>query len=164
MSTARSLGAVCIAVALAADQISKSVANAYSNILMDGIPVVPGFNLIYLRNDGITFGMLGGAPWWALSGLALVITVWLAVLLARTGSGLDAAAYGLVIGGALGNVADRIRFGAVTDFLDVYVGTSHWPVFNLADVAVVGGFGLLLLSEFWRSRKSGRRDGRANVG
>ena len=120
-----------------------------------------GFNLIFLRNDGVTFGMLGGAPWWALSGLALVVTVWLTVvLLVRAASRLDAAAYGLVIGGALGNVADRLRFGAVTDFLDVYVGTWHWPAFNLADVAVVGGVGLLLLSEFWQARNSRRRKGR----
>ena len=162
---ARSTGAVCIGFALAADQISKAVANVYSDTLAGGIPVVPGFNLIFLRNDGVTFGMLGGAPWWALSGLALVVTVWLTVvLLVRAASRLDAAAYGLVIGGALGNVADRLRFGAVTDFLDVYVGTWHWPAFNLADVAVVGGVGLLLLSEFWQARNSRRRKGRADRG
>ncbi|HDZ74508.1 MAG TPA: signal peptidase II [Aurantimonas coralicida] len=153
MTAARSLGAVCITFALAADQISKSAATAYSDTLTGGIPVVPGFNLIFLRNDGVTFGMLGGAPWWALSGPALAIIVWLGILLARTGSRVDAAAYGLVIGGALGNVTDRLRFGGVSDFLDIYVGAWHWPAFNLADVAVVGGVGLLLLSELWRSRR-----------
>ena len=66
---------------------------------------------------------------------------------------LQTAAYGAIIGGALGNVADRLRFGAVTDFLDVYVGTWHWPAFNLADVAVVGGVIALLMSEFLASRK-----------
>tara|TARA_R110002096_G_scaffold229063_8_gene418576 strand:+ start:1441 stop:1959 length:519 start_codon:yes stop_codon:yes gene_type:complete len=146
-------GAGSIGFALAADQISKAVVNANSDTLAGGIPVVPGFNLIFLRNDGVTFGMLGGAPWWALSGLALVVTVWLAVLLVRTDSRLDAAAYGLVIGGALGNVVDRLRIGAVTDFLDVYVGTWHWPAFNIADVAVVSGVGLLLASEFVNSRR-----------
>lgn len=157
MTAVRLLGAACIAFVIAADQISKALANAYSDILAGGIPVVPGFDLIFLRNNGVTFGLLGGAPWWVLSGLALVISVWLAVLLVRTGSGLDTAAYGLVIGGALGNMVDRLRFGAVTDFLDVYVCAWHWPTFNLADVAVVGGIGLLLLSEFWRSRKSRQR-------
>ncbi|MBO6690037.1 signal peptidase II [Hyphomonas sp. GM-8P] len=156
-----STGAVCIGLALAADQITKAVANAYSDALAGGIPVVPGFNLIFLRNDGVTFGLLGGAPWWALSGLALVVTVWLTVLLVRATSRLDAAAYGLVIGGALGNVADRLRFGAVTDFLDVYVGTWHWPAFNMADVAVVGGVGLLLLSEYRQARQARRRKARA---
>lgn len=152
MIAARSVGAACIAFALATDQISKAVANTYSDTLSGGIPTMPGFNLIFLRNEGVTFGMLGGAPWWALSGLALGIIVWLAVLLARAGSGLDAAAYGLVIGGALGNVVDRLRIGAVTDFLDVYVGTWHWPAFNLADVAVVVGVGFLLLSEILNLR------------
>ena len=164
MTRPKSLGVLCIAFAYAADQISKSVAIAYSDILADGIPVVPGFNLIFLRNDGVTFGMLGGVPWWVLSGLALVITVWLAVMLARSAYGLDAAAYGLIIGGALGNVADRMRFGAVTDFLDVYIGSWHWPAFNLADVAVVCGVGLILLSEFLGSRKSGRRESSADLG
>ena len=78
--------------------------------------------------------------------------------------GLDAAAYGLIIGGALGNVADRMRFAAVTDFLDVYIGSWHWPAFNLADVAVVCGVGLILLSEFLGSRKSGRRESSADLG
>ena len=156
-----STGAACIGLALAADQITKALANAYSDALAGGIPVVPGFNLIFLRNDGVTFGLLGGAPWWALAGLALLVTAWLTVLLVRATSRLDAAAYGLVIGGALGNVADRLRFGAVTDFLDVYVGTWHWPAFNMADVAVVGGVGLLLLSEYWQARQARRRKARA---
>lgn len=156
-----STGAACIGLALAADQITKALANAYSDALAGGIPVVPGFNLIFLRNDGVTFGLLGGAPGWALAGLALLVTAWLTVLLVRATSRLDAAAYGLVIGGALGNVADRLRFGAVTDFLDVYVGTWHWPAFNMADVAVVGGVGLLLISEYWQARQARRRKARA---
>lgn len=157
MTTSKSLGAVCIAAALAVDQLGKAAATAYRAALADGIPVVPGFNLVFLRNDGVTFGLLDGVPWWALSGLALGIVVWLAVLLARTGSRLDAAAYGLIIGGALSNVADRLRFGAVTDFLDVYVAEWHWPAFNLADVAVVCGVALLLFSEVltaWKPRNS----------
>lgn len=145
---ARYLGGCCIAASLAADQISKAAATVYSETLAGGIPVFPGFNLVFWRNDGVTFGFLGGLPWWALSALALGVVAWLAVLLARADSRLQAAAYGAVIGGALGNVVDRVRFGAVTDFIDIYIGARHWPAFNLADVAVVGGVGLLLLSEF----------------
>lgn len=153
----RTAGIVGVVAALAADQISKAVVNANSATLVEGSPVFPGFNLVFLRNDGVAFGLLDGAPWWALSGLALGTVVWLAVLLVRTGSGLDAAAYGLIIGGALVNVADRLRFGAVTDFLDVYVAEWHWPAFNLADVAVVCGVALLLFSEVltaWKPRNS----------
>jgi signal peptidase II len=140
--------------ALAADQISKAIVVANRSVLADGIPVFPGFNLVYLRNDGVTFGLLGGVPWWALSALAVGIVAWLAFLLARAGKRLEAVAYGLVIGGALGNVADRLRFGAVTDFLDFYAGGWHWPAFNLSDVSVVSGVGLLLLSEFISALKS----------
>jgi signal peptidase II len=153
MMPAKYLGICSIAAALGADQISKAAANAYGEVLADGIPVIPGFNLIFLRNDGVTFGMLGNVPWWALSALALGIVIWLAALLVQAETRLEAAAYGAIIGGALGNVADRLRYGAVTDFLDVYVGTWHWPAFNLADVAVVGGVGLVLLSEFLLSRR-----------
>ena len=153
MMTAKYLGICSNAEALAADQFSKTAANAYSEVLAGGIPVFPGFNLVFLRNDGVTFGMLGGVPWWALSVLALGIVTWLAVLLVRAETRLQASAFGAIIGGALGNVADRLRFGAVTDFLDFYIRGWHWPAFNLADVAVVGGVGLLLLSEFLASRK-----------
>jgi len=139
--------------ALAVDQATKAIINANSAVLAGGVQVLPGFNLVYLRNDGVTFGLLGGVPWWLLSALALGIVGWLALLMVRAGNRLDTLAYGLVIGGALGNVADRLRFGAVTDFLDFYVGGWHWPAFNLSDVAVVGGVGLLLLSELLLSRK-----------
>ena len=157
MMSAKLLGVYIGAGALATDQISKAAATTYGDALAGGFPVFPGFNLIFLRNDGVTFGMLGGVPWWALSALAIGIVIWLAVLLVRAETRLEAVAYGAVIGGALGNVVDRVRFGAVTDFLDIYVGTWHWPAFNLADVAVVSGVGLLLLSEFLLSRKTRRR-------
>lgn len=152
-----------MAAALAADQATKAVVNANSAALATGVPVFPGFNLVYLRNDGVTFGLLGGVPWWALVALALGIVVWLAVLMARTERRFEALAYGLVIGGALGNVADRLRFGAVTDFLDFYIRGWHWPAFNLSDVAVVGGVGLLLLCELAASRR-GRSGDRRKTG
>lgn len=159
MTPPRWLGLSGIVLALAADQIAKAAVLANRVVLTDGIPVFPGFNLIFLRNDGVTFGLMGGVPWWALAALASGIVAWLVVLLARTKSRPEALAYGLIIGGALGNVADRLRFGAVTDFLDVYAGAGHWPAFNLADVAVVGGVGLLLASDIMtsvrrRTRKS----------
>ena len=92
--------------------------------------------------------MFGGAPWWVLALLALAIVAALSVWLWRAQNRLVAAALGLLIGGALGNVLDRLRHGAVTDFLDFYLGAYHWPAFNLADVAVVSGVALLLLDGF----------------
>lgn len=145
MMSPRYLGLSGIVAALAADQVSKAIVVANRSVLTDGIPVFPGFNLVYLRNDGVTFGLLGGVPWWALSAIALGIVGWLAVLMLQAERRPEALAYGLVIGGALGNVVDRLRFGAVTDFLDVYAGGWHWPAFNFSDVGVVGGVLLLLL-------------------
>lgn len=140
------IGLFAALIAFTVDQGTKAIIVANATVLSSGVPVVPGFNLIYLRNDGVTFGLLGGAPWWSLTVLALAICVWLAVMLARTACRVEALAYGAIIGGALGNVLDRMRHRAVTDFLDFYVGSAHWPSFNMADVFVVGGVGLLLIA------------------
>jgi len=77
--------------------------------------------------------------------VATTIVLFLAVSLIRATRAAEAVAYGMVIGGALGNIVDRLRFEGVTDFLDFYLGTAHWPAFNLADVFVVCGVGILLI-------------------
>ena len=141
-----SLGICASIVAFAADQASKAVVLANADTLAAGINVAPGFNLVFHRNTGVTFGLLQGIPWWALAMLAAAIVLFLAVSLVRATSIAEAVAYGLVIGGGLGNILDRIRFGGVTDFLDFNFGTTHWPVFNLADVFVFCGVGMLLIA------------------
>ena len=145
-------GFIAAGTAFLVDQVTKAIVVANAADLSAGIPVFPGFNLIYLRNDGVTFGLLGGAPWWSLTALALAVCGWLTVMLVRTANPVEAIAYGAIIGGALGNVLDRIRFRSVTDFLDFYVGSTHWPAFNMADVFVVSGVGLLLIAP-WLSAK-----------
>tara|TARA_R110000744_G_scaffold204974_1_gene323718 strand:- start:1955 stop:2431 length:477 start_codon:yes stop_codon:yes gene_type:complete len=141
----RSIG-ICTAVAaLAADQASKAFVLTNADTLSTGIPVFPGFNLIFHRNYGVTFGFFQNVPWWGLALVATTIVLFLAVSLIRATRAAEAVAYGMVIGGALGNIVDRIRFGGVTDFLDFYLGTAHWPAFNLADVFVVCGVGILLI-------------------
>jgi len=147
------VGLLAVLIVFLVDQGTKAIVVANAADLSSVVPVVPGFNLIYLRNDGVTFGLLGGTPWWSLVLLALGICVWLAVMLVRTSSQVEAIAYGAIIGGALGNVLDRLRYRAVTDFLDLYIGSAHWPAFNMADVFVVGGVGLLLVAPWvgaWR--------------
>jgi signal peptidase II len=148
------IGVFAALAAFAIDQITKAIVVANAATLSAGISVFPGFNLVFYRNDGVTFGMLGGAPWWSLIALALAICVWLGVMLFRAENAVETLAYGAIIGGALGNVIDRVRYRAVTDFLDFYIGTTHWPAFNLADVFVVSGVGLLLaaawISVFFR--------------
>jgi signal peptidase II len=141
----RSLGIVYAAAALALDQGSKALA-LDSPGLAGGVEILPVLNLVLVRNDGVSFGMLGGVvPWWGLVLLAAAIVTWLSVWLWRSQSRVISAALGLVIGGALGNVVDRVRFHAVTDLLDFHLGAYHWPAFNLADAAVVCGAALLVL-------------------
>ena len=152
MRTCLFVGLLAALIAFLVDQATKAIVVSNATVLSSGVSVFPGFNLIYLRNDGVTFGLLGGAPWWSLVVLALGICVWLAAMLVRTDNRVEAIAYGAIIGGALGNVLDRIRFRGVTDFLDFYVGSTHWPAFNMADVFVVSGVGLLLIAP-WLSAK-----------
>ncbi len=102
-------------------------------------------------NPNTVFGLsLGkGFPYiWVISAIALVVLV--SMLLEKNPWGV--AAYGLVLGGALGNLADRLRIGAVVDFINVGVGPYRWPYFNVADSAVVIGIGILLVVSFWRKK------------
>ena len=154
MSLPKVIGVFAALAAFAIDQITKAIVVANAVTLSAGIPVFPGFNLVFYRNDGVTFGMLGGAPWWSLIAFALAICVWLGVMLFRADNAVETLAYGAIIGGALGNVIDRVRYRAVTDFLDFYIGTTHWPAFNLADVFVVSGVGLLLAAPWISARRS----------
>jgi signal peptidase II len=114
------------------------------------LEVTSFFNLAPAWNRGVSFGLLAhDSPWapWLLSGLAAAIAVFLLRWLARAESPLIAAALGLVLGGAVGNAIDRVRFGAVVDFLDFHAFGWHFWAFNLADSAItVGAVGLLLAS------------------
>ncbi|WP_286131223.1 MULTISPECIES: signal peptidase II [unclassified Loktanella] len=144
------IGLIAMISAIVIDQATKAWVVANADMLSSGLAVFPGFNLVFGRNDGVSFGLLGGVPWWSLVVLALVICAWMLGLMMRAEHRIEALAYGLVVGGALGNVVDRVRYGAVTDFLDLYVGSMHWPAFNLADALLVSGFVILLLASHLR--------------
>lgn len=117
------------------------------------VEVLPVWNLRLGFNTGVTFGILrdsaAGAVW-ALVLIKLVVVGFLLWWLWRGETRVEALALGLVIGGAMGNVLDRVRIGAVVDFLDWHYAGWHWPTFNMADVAIVCGVGLLLLSSLRR--------------
>lgn len=148
----RVLGGLCAATAFGLDQGTKALA-LNTPALERGVEVLPFLNLVRVRNEGVSFGMLGGiVPWWSLVLLAAVIVAWLLIWLWRVQNRLTAAALGLIVGGALGNVLDRLRYQAVPDFLDFHYGTYHWPSFNLADVAIFCGAALLCWDSF-RSAK-----------
>jgi signal peptidase II len=120
------------------------------------IAVTGFFNLVLVWNRGVSFGMFGSHSDWGpilLSALALVISAALVIWLRRVDSRLAGAAIGLVLGGALGNVVDRVRYGAVVDFLDFHAFGYHWPAFNVADSAISIGVGLLLYDGLFESRR-----------
>ncbi|KGF71052.1 MULTISPECIES: signal peptidase II [Hoeflea] len=127
------------------DQATKWLVLNYVMIPPRVIPVTDFFNLVLGYNSGVSFGLFGEAPVWILMTFTLAIAVGLLVWIKQTDNRLTAAALGLIVGGAMGNLLDRLRQGAVTDFLDFYIGGYHWPAFNLADVAIVCGVGLLLI-------------------
>ncbi len=147
-------GAFAALTAVTADQVTKALAVKNADTLRGELPVFPGLNLVFGRNDGVTFGLLGAVPWWGLALLALAICVWLAIMLVRTESRLEAVAFGSILGGALGNIVDRVRYRAVTDFLDFYIGETHWPAFNLADAFIVCGVVLMLLAPWISAQRS----------
>jgi lipoprotein signal peptidase len=114
-----------------------------------------GLDLTMVWNRGVTFGMLAGDGPLAQGLLALLALAIAAVLLrwmARAENALTALALGAVTGGALGNVIDRARFGAVVDFVDVHAAGWHWYVFNLADAAIVCGVVALVGDALFRPR------------
>ena len=138
------------------DQISKQVVSDLMH-LYESVTVLPFFNITLLHNTGAAFSFLAGAGgWqrWLFTVIALVVSVALIVWIKRlpTTEKWQAAALSLILGGALGNVVDRLRFGYVVDFLDVYYQQWHWPAFNVADSAITVGVAILLLATL-RERK-----------
>ncbi|WP_411705370.1 signal peptidase II [Edaphovirga cremea] len=122
--------------------------------LGESVPLVPFFNLTYAHNPGAAFSFLadkGGWQRWFFAAIALVISVVLIVLMYRSSAKqrLVNAAYALIIGGALGNLFDRMVHGVVIDFIDFYVNNWHWPVFNLADTAICIGAVIIVLEGFF---------------
>jgi signal peptidase II len=139
-------------LALVLDQASKLAVDGGMQ-LYQSIPVLPYFNLTYMRNTGAAFSFLsdaGGWQRWFFAALAItisaVMTVWLTRL--KPQETLLAVALSLVLGGAIGNLIDRLAYGYVIDFLDVYYQNWHWPAFNIADSVIVLGVGLMLLESF----------------
>lgn len=115
-------------------------------------PVTDFFNLVLVFNRGAAFSFLadaGGWQHWFFIGLAVAVAVWIVIMLRQHArERLLPAALALILGGALGNVIDRLRLGAVADFLDLHLAGHHWPAFNLADSAITLGVALMLIQQF----------------
>ena len=134
------------------DQATKWLAEALL-LPFQPVPLMPLLNLTLMYNEGAAFSFLanaGGWQRWLFAGFALVMTLALTLWLLRLvkGERATAAALSLVIGGAIGNLIDRVQTGRVVDFIDFYVGTWHWPAFNVADSAISIGIVFLLVTSF----------------
>ncbi|MCF7968153.1 MAG: signal peptidase II [Methylococcaceae bacterium] len=140
------------ALVIVIDQITKRVVDSTMQ-LYQSIELIPYFQLTYMRNQGAAFSFLSGAGgWqrWFFIGLAVIASVFICFWLKKLNRSQrwEAIAWSLVLGGALGNLIDRILYGYVIDFLDVYIGDWHWPAFNVADSAITLGVAMLLLDSF----------------
>ncbi|MGB9153937.1 MAG: signal peptidase II [Alphaproteobacteria bacterium] len=150
------LGVYMLAFIGLADQVTKGLVLKHIDV-RETIPVTPFFNLVLVWNKGVTFGILShvGLHYmsYILIGVAAVMLLVLGRWLWRTRSAMVALALGAIMGGAIGNVIDRVRYGAVVDFLDFYYRDyPHWPAFNVADAAIVTGVALLLIDGMVRGK------------
>ncbi len=146
MNTARIFAAILVTAL--ADQFTKAAALSALSI-GNPVAVLPGVNLTLGFNTGASFGLLGGM----MAGRPLLmialtgaITLAIAVTAFRARHGLERTGFALIVGGALGNIADRLRQGMVTDFIDLYWRDWHWPAFNVADVAITSGALCILIA------------------
>ena len=154
--SARALGLEAAVTIVGFDQVSKAWLLDYLTAPSRVVELAPFVSLVPVWNTGISFGLfadlaMGGVE---LAIVALAIVAGLLWWLARIETRMAGCAIGLVVGGALGNVIDRLRFGAVFDFLDLHWGDWHWPAFNLADAAITVGVVLLLLDGLFPTARS----------
>lgn len=151
------IGLVGSSLVLALDQASKSFMIELLSDPQRVIPVTPFFNLSLGFNRGVSFGLLNDLGTWGptiLSSLAMAIIGFLLVWLWKAENKIEGSAIALIIGGALGNLVDRVRAGAATDFLDFFIGVYHWPAFNIADTGIFIGAVLLVSQSIWSIRKT----------
>ncbi len=153
------LGAGAALAVLVADQVSKWwVVDVLHLPQVGQIVLLPVLNFTMVWNRGVTFGLLtsyGRSSYLLLAAVALAVVISLVVWLRRAESRLVAISLGAIVGGALANVIDRLRFGAVIDFIHAHVGDWSWYVFNLADAAIVCGVAALVIDSLMpRARRT----------
>lgn len=145
-------GAGTAAIVFVADQLSKLWILFWVRLEDTGPwPILPFVEFVMVWNRGISYGLFQQSTEfgrWALVALSIAASIWLSFWLRRAARRVEALALGLIIGGALGNLVDRVAYGAVADFVHVFVGRFSWYVFNIADAAIVVGVALLMYDTF----------------
>ncbi|WP_031484084.1 signal peptidase II [Maridesulfovibrio frigidus] len=146
-----SLAGIIAAVIIIFDQITKVAVRSNMELWSSKSLIPDYFNLVYVVNKGAAFGFLnrGDITWQRTFFIVITVVALSAIgMLLKSTDKKDTFAIsglGLILGGAVGNLIDRILYGEVTDFLDVYVGTHHWPAFNIADIAIcLGAFAMII--------------------
>jgi signal peptidase II len=146
------LAGTALALALALDSFTKWLIVNVVMVPPRTILIAPFFNLTLGFNTGVSFGMfreLFTDQPLLLAGIMALIAAGLLVWAVLSRNRIETLSLGLIAGGAAGNIVDRVRHGAVTDFLDFHIAVWHWPAFNLADVMIVMGAGLLITGSRW---------------
>ncbi len=142
-----------------ADQATKLFVDRYMHLHQSVTVIENFFNFTYIRNRGAAFGILSGMddslrlPIFIILSIAAVAAVIYALGMYRENSALYPSALSLILGGAAGNLIDRIRLGEVIDFIDIHWYEHHWPAFNVADSAITFGAGLLILQMLTEGRR-----------
>ena len=156
--------AALVAVAVVVlDQVTKAIVER-SMQLHQSIDLTPFFALTYVRNTGAAFGVLGAMPASVRLPLFLVVTLVALGVIVTTLRKTPAdrrwlvGAFGAIVGGAIGNLICRVRYGEVIDFLDAHWGDAHWPAFNVADSAITVGVAIVLLQGLLEPSRTPARD------
>jgi signal peptidase II len=162
------VGIITALAVFVADQTSKYwVLHGLNLPELGQVVLLPVLNLTMVWNRGVTFGLLNSFGHWGTAALvvvALAVVAALILWLRKAGSALMAVSIGAIAGGAVGNVLDRLRYGAVVDFIHAHIGGWSWYVFNVADAAIVCGVGALLLDSVLTGRgTTGRGTGKTRL-
>ncbi|MET0741995.1 MAG: signal peptidase II [Microvirga sp.] len=154
------MGLVVALVTLVLDQATKLYTFFVFDLpVKEPVALGPFLNLIVVWNRGVSYGLFQQsteAGRWILILVSVVASIGLTVWITRTRGRMLAASLGLVVGGAIGNVIDRLVFGAVFDFIQLHAGSFSWYVFNVADAAIVAGVAGLLYDSFFLEKRRAR--------
>lgn len=147
-------GLIVIAIVFGVDQWTKALAIDGLSNPFRVIEVTPFMDFVLAWNPGVSFGLFQGQAPWVMIIVTAAITVGFGVWMWRTRDAMLRLALAMIIGGAVGNLVDRLRHGAVTDFIYLNYDRFDWPVFNLADTAITIGAVLLLIDSLFGGKKS----------
>ena len=159
------LGLVVAFISLVLDQLSKFFVDTQLLLEQNVIEVADYFNLVKVWNRGVSFSMFNGygnLGSMVLCGVAIIISCALLYWMYHETNKFKIFALGLIVGGAFGNVVDRLHFGAVMDFLDFHYKNYHWPAFNLADSFICIGAFLLIFLEINDGKKKGVKNAKSS--